>query len=64
VRILGIILLWLLIGDLLAALRPWDDDEPSQAIWFRLVWPTQVWWVLRRLIREWRTDLYQRTKYL
>lgn len=61
--ILGCILLWLLIGDLLSALRPWEEDEPSHALWFRITWPIGVWRVLRRLIRDWRTDLYHRTKH-
>lgn len=63
-EILGCILLWLLIGDLLSALRPWEsEDEQEYALWFRITWPIGAWWVLRLLIRDWRTDLYYRNKH-
>ncbi len=60
---LATILLWLLIGDLLSALRPWEDDELEYAIWFRITWPIRVYWVFRRLLTDWRHDLYRRAKY-
>lgn len=66
---LVIILLWLLIGDLLLCLRPWEDVDYTHwwgkvwRMWQLIVWPTSAWWVLRRFLREWRDDLYYRNKY-
>ena len=63
--ILGIIYIWLLVGDLLLAIRPWEPewDTKWQRITGLVLWPTSAWWVLRRLIRDWRDDLYYRTKH-
>ena len=55
--------LWILVGDLLLALRPWEPEDRLDLAWARLSWPNSIWWVLRRLISDWRTDLYRRTKY-
>lgn len=61
--VLAAILLWLLIGDFVAALRPWESDDSDEELWCRIAWPLRVWHVLIRLVREWRTDLYRRTKH-
>lgn len=61
--VLAAVLVWLLIGDLLSALRPWESEDPDYELWFRITWPVRVYWVFRSLIRDWRTELRQRNKH-
>jgi hypothetical protein len=65
-KILIAVYLWLLIGDLLLALRKWEydaNDDPIYRSMAVLLWPGTIWWNLRDLVRDWRTDLYRRTKH-
>ena len=55
--------IWILAGDLLLTARPWEPEDWLERAWVRLVWPSSVWWVLRRYLRDRRTDLYLRTKH-
>jgi hypothetical protein len=66
-KIFLMVYLWLLVGDLLLAVRKWEYDTSGGEMFHRakaiILWPTSAWWVIRDTVREWRDDLYYRNKH-